>query len=107
MIGKMPSGPDKKEFTGNWDLNYKVSLTPGNGDKLYAKLNESAKGVHLLAGGSIPGLTGEQMDAIENSLSVYAETINGLDASDPESHIRSLRAIAEYCNNMAASIEGE
>ena len=91
----------------NWHLNYGIDLNAKATDKL--KCNVSTKGgngLQLVMGGGIPEVEGQSPDTVIQDVLSRLNGLDGLDAKDPQNHVKYLRTIADFCTSLADDMEG-
>lgn len=92
----------------NWQLNYGINFKGGGSPEI--KCNTTTKGgngVQIVVGGDIPdSVEFSPEDAGDLAVSV-AEMANldGLPAKEPESHVKCLDAVIEFCTKLKGKLQ--
>lgn len=92
----------------NWHLNYGLNLNASGSKKLQCNLSDKGgNGIQLVMGGGIPEGGKRPLADVVKLLQAKVVGLDELDADDPKNHAKQLKAVAEYCTELAAILEAE
>lgn len=95
-----------KKNGGSWHLNYQIKTGVGvPADKFEVNVNQTPKGIHVVANAGIPELSDEQTAALAAKMQKWADEMDDADAGDVKEHVKCLRMVADYCNFVADMID--
>ena len=95
----------KNKDTGSWKLTYEVNEKDSSlGPLIKAKTKFNPNKIVVEMGGSIPGMTREQLAGVGVLIKSKVDAIDNTIADQIGNHITSLRLIAAYCNELADTL---